>query len=138
MSSLPRRRSALFEHGGKRIELSVQRTHLGTFLFGWHWNIGDVYIHSSGLIPSMQLRCAAYHVFESRRDVDHFIAIAFCKANAGFSSRGGKPDACFATILREQFTENISPFADICGQSCCRRRNCIGFDLFRFDEPFLA
>ena len=36
----------------------------------------------------MQLRRAAYHVFESRRDVDHFIAVAFCKANAGLSGRG--------------------------------------------------
>ena len=115
MSSPPRHWSALFEHGSKRIELGVQRTHLLTFLFGWHWDIGDVHIHSSGLVPSMQLRCAAYYVFESRRNVDHFITVALCKANTGFSSGGGKPDACFATILREQFTENISPlrtFAD--------------------------
>jgi hypothetical protein len=52
-------------------------------------DIGDVYIHTSGLVPPMQLRRADDHVFESRRDVDHFIAIAFCKANAGFSSGSG-------------------------------------------------
>lgn len=34
----------------------------------------------------MQLRCAAYYVFESRRNVDNFIALAFYKASAGFSS----------------------------------------------------
>jgi hypothetical protein len=51
------------------------------------WDIGDAYTHTRRLIPSMQLRCAAYHVFQSRRDVDNFIAIASCKANAGFSSR---------------------------------------------------
>jgi hypothetical protein len=33
------------------------------------------------------MRCAVYHVLKSRRDVDHFIAIAFCKANARLSSR---------------------------------------------------
>jgi len=86
-SSPPRHRSA-FKHRCKGVQLGIQRTHLGTFLFGWHRDIGDVYIHS-GLIPSMQLRGAAYYVFEFRRNVDHFIALAFCKANAGFSSRSG-------------------------------------------------
>ena len=37
----------------------------------------------------MQLRCTAYHVFQSRRGVDHFIAIAFCKANT--RTRGCRP-----------------------------------------------
>src|SRR5262245_56375098 len=46
------RRSALafsvLEHGCECIQLSVQSPHLGAFLFGWHWDIGDVYIHSRG------------------------------------------------------------------------------------------
>jgi hypothetical protein len=88
MSSLPRHRSA-FKHRSEGIQLGVQNSHLGAFLFRWHWDIGDIYIHSSGLVPSMHLCCAAYHVFEFRRNVDHFIAVAFCKVNAGFSSRGG-------------------------------------------------
>ena len=86
--SSPRHRSALFEHGSEGVQLGVQCTHLGAFLFGWHWDIGDVYIHS-GLVPSMQLRCAVYYVFEFRRNVDHFITLAFCKANARFSSCSG-------------------------------------------------
>jgi hypothetical protein len=96
MSSPPRHRSAVCEHGSEGVELPIQRSHLGAFLFGWHWDIGDVYIHS-GLVPSMQLCGAAYHVFESRRDVDHFIALAFCKANAGFSSR--VPPSCSMDVL---------------------------------------
>jgi hypothetical protein len=76
-----------FQFSCQSVQLGVQCTHLGAFLSGGHWNIGDVYIHTSGLVPSMQLRRAAYHVFQSRRDVDHFIAVAFCKANAGFPSR---------------------------------------------------
>jgi hypothetical protein len=48
----------------------------------------------------MQLCRAAYHVFESRRDVDHFIAISFCKANADFPSRSRQSDArCFGVVL---------------------------------------
>lgn len=75
--SSPRRRSA-FKHGCKGVELGVQRPHLGTFLFGWHWNIGDVHIHSSWLIPSMQLCRAAYYVFKFRRNVDHhYLVFAF-------------------------------------------------------------
>jgi hypothetical protein len=49
-----------------------------------------MFTFTAGWFPSMQLCCAAYHVFESCRDVDHFIAVAFCKANAGFSSGGGQ------------------------------------------------
>ena len=37
----------------------------------------------------MQLRRAAYNIFESRRNVDHFITLSFCKADTGFPSRGG-------------------------------------------------
>ena len=85
-SHRPARRSA-FKHRCEGIPLGVQSSHLSAFLFGWHWDIGDVYIHSSGLVPSMQLCCAIYHVFESCRNVDHFVAVAFCKASASFSSR---------------------------------------------------
>jgi hypothetical protein len=45
--SSPRHRSVICEHRSERVELTIQSTHLGTFLFGWHWDIGDVYIHSS-------------------------------------------------------------------------------------------
>ena len=41
------------------VQLAIYRVHLGTFLSGGHWDIGDVYIHTSGLVPSMQLRRAA-------------------------------------------------------------------------------
>jgi hypothetical protein len=47
----------------------------------------------------MQLRRAAYHVLESRRNVDHFIAVAFCKADAGFSSRSGQSDAGLSVCM---------------------------------------
>jgi len=33
---------------GKGIQLGVQSTHLGTFLFGGHRDIGDAHIHSRG------------------------------------------------------------------------------------------
>jgi hypothetical protein len=49
----PAGRGSAFQHCCERIELSIQRSHLGTFLFGWHLDIGDIYIHSSGLIPSV-------------------------------------------------------------------------------------
>ena len=43
----------------ERVELSIQCPHLFTFLSTRKWNIGDVYIHNSRLVPSMQLRRAA-------------------------------------------------------------------------------
>ena len=98
-------RGSAFKHCRERVKLRFQSAHLLTFLFGWHWDIGDVYIHSSGLVPSMQLCCAAYYVFEFRGNVDHFIALAFCEARARFSSRGGQSDArgfgiMFQTLLK--------------------------------------
>ena len=56
----------------------------------------------------MQLRCAAYHVFQSRRDVDHFIAVAFCKANAGFSSRSGQSHARGFSVVFQTFLKRFS------------------------------
>ena len=72
----------------KCIQLSVDRSHLCSLFFG-----GRGYVHLNANIngrlhvPSMQLRCTVYHVFQSGRDDDHFIPIAFCKVNASFSSR---------------------------------------------------
>src|SRR5215831_17015897 len=86
-----------------RVQLRIQCTHLGTFLSGGHWDIGDAYTHTRRLIPSIQLRCAAYHVFQSRRDVNHFIAIASFKANAGFSSREWNP-----TLLSSKLSASAS------------------------------
>jgi len=43
-----------FKHRSEGIQLFVQRSHLGAFLFGWHWDIGDVYVHSS---DALALRC---------------------------------------------------------------------------------
>jgi len=67
-----------------------------------------MFTFTAGLIPPVQLRCTAYHVFEFRRDVDHFLSISFCKADARFPSRGGESDArgfgVFLHALLERFS----------------------------------
>ena len=40
-----------FQFSCQSVKLGIQCPHLGTFLFSGHWNIGDVYIHASGLVP---------------------------------------------------------------------------------------
>ena len=49
------------------IQLAIHLPHFGTFLSAGKWHISDVYNHTRGLVPSMQLRriadtLAARHV----------------------------------------------------------------------------
>src|SRR5262245_160618 len=72
------------------IKLGVYRLTLRTFFSRGQWYVHlHTNVNASLRVPSMQLHCAAYHVFQSRRRVHHIIAVAVCKANAGFPSRSG-------------------------------------------------
>ena len=70
--------------------------------------------------------------------LDYFRAGHLRKRLGGIARCAGKPDARFATILCEQFTEDIGAFADICGQRSWRRCNGIDSVLLSFDQPLLA
>jgi len=77
MSSPPPGRGSAFKHCCKGVELSIQRSHLGAFLFGWHWDIGDVYI-DSGLTPvSPLLQRYWMHPADYEADLKNFLTLVF-------------------------------------------------------------
>jgi hypothetical protein len=54
----PPGRGSAFKHRCKGVQLPIQSSHLSAFLFGWHWDIGDIYIHSK---PSSQIIASDVH-----------------------------------------------------------------------------
>src|SRR5262249_42718163 len=60
------------------IKLGMYRLTLCTLLSCWHWHVHlHTNVNASLRVPSMQLHCAAYHVFQPRRRVHHIIVPQF-------------------------------------------------------------
>jgi hypothetical protein len=70
--------------------------------------------------------------------LDYFRAGHLRKRLGGIARCAGKPDARLPAIFREYFTEDIGPFADICGQRGRRGYGGISFVPLSFDQPLLT